>query len=52
MISQYNGEISFDEKTFARKVVKIYRTVKKMETTKECGPYFSESFQYLSEVLL
>ena len=52
LIAQYNGEISFDEKSFARKVVKIFRTVKKMESTKESGLNFSESFQYLSDILL
>ena len=33
--------IAFDEKTFARKVVKIYRTIRKMEYTKNQEPNFS-----------
>ena len=48
----YFVEISFDEKTFARKVVKIYRTVRKMEYSKNFEPNFSESFSELSEILL
>jgi len=44
--------ISFDEKTFARKVVKIYRTIRKMEYNKSLEPNFSQSFSELSEILL
>jgi len=47
-----NIEISFDEKTFARKVVKIYRTLKKMEYNKHLEPKFSVSFAELSDILL
>ena len=45
-------EISFDERTFARKVVKIYRTCKKMEENKHLEPNFSKSFKEMSEILL
>ena len=31
LTGQYNGLIQFDEKSFARKVVKIFRTMRKME---------------------
>ena len=44
--------ISFDEKTFARKVVKIYRTLKKMEYSKRQEPNFSEGFCELADILL
>ena len=52
LIAFSNTEISFDEKTFARKVVKIYRTIRKMEYSKNLEPNFSESFSELSDILL
>ena len=52
LLTLYNGEMAFDEKTFARKIVKIYRTLKKMEYSKDMGPFFSESFCELSDLLL
>ena len=45
-------EIQFDERTFARKVVKIFRTMRKMEQSKHLEPFMSHSFQELSDVLL
>jgi hypothetical protein len=41
----------FDESDFARKVVKIFRTLKKMEQNKHLEPNISESFGQLSEIL-
>ena len=41
----------FDESDFARKVVKIFRTLKKMEQNKHLEPNFSDSFSQLSEIL-
>jgi len=52
LVSQYNGIIAFDERTFARKVVKIYRTMKKMEYGKHLTPIYTDSFAELSEILL
>ena len=46
------AEIQFDERTFARKVVKIFRTMRKMEQSKHLEPFISHSFQELSDVLL
>ena len=31
LLGQYNGVIQFDEKSFARKVNKIFRTMRKLE---------------------
>ena len=42
----------FDEKTFARKIVKIYRTLRKMEENKHMDPKYSEAFSLISGVLL
>lgn len=44
--------MQFDERTFARKVVKIFRTMRKMEQSKHLDPFLSDSFQELSDVLL
>ena len=44
--------MQYDERTFARKVVKIFRTMRKMEQTKHLDPFLSHSFQDLSDILL
>lgn len=52
MISYLGDITTFDEAGFARKVVKIYRTLKKMEQSKHLEPNVSGSFVDLSNVLL
>ena len=44
--------MNFDEKAFARKVVKISRTMRKMEQSKHLEPRISDSFIELSDILL
>ena len=34
LVGQYMGQMDFDEKNFARKIVKIFRTLRKMEKNK------------------
>jgi hypothetical protein len=48
----HDSQEHFDEKVFARKVVKIFRTLKKMEQNKHLEPSISDSFSELSQVLL
>ena len=54
IVFQYlpNDSEIFDEKIFARKVVKIFRTLKKLEQNKHLEPNYSDAFKQLSEVLL
>jgi hypothetical protein len=52
VFSYEDNEYPFDEKTFARKIVKIYRTMRKMEQNKHLEPKFSISFSHISDVLL
>ena len=52
IMSLYNGQIQFDERTFAKKILKIYKILKKLENGKNQKPNMSESFQELSNLLM
>lgn len=47
-----SAEQSFDESGFAKKILKIYRTLRKLEGAKYLEPHFSYSFECLNDLLL
>lgn len=48
----FETDMAFDEGMFAKKLLKLHRTLKKLETNKYLEPHMSCAFEELVEVLL
>ena len=52
LIASLASDLAFDEGMFAKKILKVHRTLRKLETNKYLEPHMSYAFEDLAEALL